>query len=398
MYQIPLVLLFVSLFYFRALLSISIGLMAIASIYLIVKGESHFNQAHNGQKWTMGLLTILFLLVILQVFQLGPTTFWLNQLMMKLPIVIIPLYLLTTGITIPKSEEAFTVLFAVVVLTAIVSVVNYWMNFAHYNALLLESKHIPIIGGSHHIYFGIFMTLCFWLGVYYSYFGRFRVFWLVGCVVLTLCMHILVSRTGLLAFYLSGFAFFAWFIWHFRMEKRVLWLAVLALSLPIIAFQVSGSLRNKIANSYEDFEAVRSGEDINYKSLAMRVEAWKTTTDVIRKNTWLGVGSEAFEHEMQNQYEVNESPLYPENRIGPHNQFLESGAKYGIIAILVLLALFIVSIKHWHGNPFLMLITVVFLFVFLIESLLERQLGMIAFTLFFMLAFSARGLEKRRKT
>jgi len=372
--------------------------MAVVSIYLIATGESRFTQAHIGQKRSIGLLTILFILVILQIFHAGPTSFWLNQLMMKLPIVVIPLYLLTTGITIPKSEKTFTILFTVVVVTAVISVVNYWMNFAYYNALLLESKHVPIIGGSHHIYFGIFMTLCFWLGVYYSYFGMYKAFWLAGCVILTLSMHILVSRTGLLAFYLSGFAFFAWFIWHYRMEKKVLWLAVLALSLPIIAFQVSGSLRNKIANSYEDFEAVRSGEDINFKSLAMRVEAWKTTVDVIKKHTWLGVGSEAFDLEMQNQYQLNDSPLYPENRIGPHNQFLESGAKYGLIAVFVLLTLFFVSVKHWHGNPFLMLITVVFAFVFLIESLLERQLGMIAFTLFFVLAFSASGLEKRQKT
>jgi O-antigen ligase len=392
--RLPLILLFVSLFYVRSLVSISIGLMGLVALWLTIKNGFLFKDLISGQKQIFIALLALFTLVILQVFKMGVSYFWLNELLTKLPLIIIPWYILTIGLSMRHDEKYLLLLFSVVILTAILSVGNYAMNYTEINLLLLQSKHVPVAGGSHHIYFGIFMTLCFWLGVYYVYFGQYRKVWLLGAVMLLFCMHVLVSRTGLLAFYLSAICFAGWLIWRYRKDRRVLWLTIVTLLLPILAFQFSGSLQNKVTNSLEDLKAVRSGEDINYKSLAMRMEAWKTTFDIIKQHPVLGTGSKNFEEEMQEQYSLNRTPLLLENRIGPHNQFLESGAKYGIVSILLLLIIFIVSVMNWRGNSFLMLVTIVFLFVIQFESLLERQLGMVAFTLFYMLSFTASGVSE----
>ena len=57
----------------------------------------------------------------------------------------------------------------------------------------------------------------------------------------------------------------------------------------------------------------------------------------IIKNNPFGVGAKAQKQVIQETYVKENTPLDIENRVGPHNQFLEFGVKYGWIGIFLLI-------------------------------------------------------------
>ena len=62
----------------------------------------------------------------------------------------------------------------------------------------------------------------------------------------------------------------------------------------------------------------------------MRLEAWKTASAAIAQHPLTGVGPGDVNIAMQAQYEAEGSVLWEENRIPPHNQFLENMLASGI--------------------------------------------------------------------
>ena len=148
------------------------------------------------------------------------------------------------------------------------------------------------------------------------------------------------------------------------------------------AYSCSHSLRNKITNSLEDINSWGLSEEINHKSMAMRIEAYKASAAVIWSHP-LGVGANNQDAHMEEGYTAINSPLWQENRIGPHNQLLEYGVKYGWLGVAVVL-LFVISLfsignkKSYIHFTFVVLLTVSLQF----ESLLERQTSLYFIALF----------------
>ena len=91
-------------------------------------------------------------------------------------------------------------------------------------------------------------------------------------------------------------------------------------------------------------------------------------------------------------YVKKNTPLDLENRIGPHNQFLDYGMKFGWIGIGILLIFFISLIPLIQNASFPMLgISVVFLVALFFESLFERQTSIFTFCMFIPLFYSLFG-------
>jgi O-antigen ligase len=103
----------------------------------------------------------------------------------------------------------------------------------------------------------------------------------------------------------------------------------------------------------------------------------------------LGVGANAQEDVLQATYIDQKTPLDEENRVGPHNQFLEFGVKYGWVG-MILLAIFFISLIpaiRQSSFPLVGVITIIFASLFF-ESLLERQTSIFLFSFFIPLGIS----------
>lgn len=282
--------------------------------------------------------------------------------------------------TFKKAKEHLTLLFLVfsviVLIINIIAVSNYLLNKEYFDEMLLQSKHIPILR-MHHIHFGI-LNAIFILGlaglVYLKKVtGLQKKLTIAMLLLITIACHILSSRTGLISLY-SGVLMVLLVLVFKHKSLKLLFAGLFSIAIIIgSAYFISTSFRSKIANSLEDFRSWDQGEEINYKSMAMRVEAYKTSAYVLSEHAF-GVGAEAQEAAMQEAYTARNTVLFKQNRVGPHNQFLEYGVKFGWLGILFLFFYFASVFRMSLATDFPYLGIVVIIFVSTqFESLLERQ-------------------------
>ncbi len=323
-----------------------------------------------------------------------------DTLVSKLLLVVGFIALLSSSFLVFDAKKNHLILFSLVIsgivfVINIYAITNYLVHKAHYDALLLQSKSIPI-PNMHHIHFGIINACILFLllgllvqkkipKIWHRNLAKFML------VVIAISFHILSSRTGLLSFYVGAFVS----VIAYSIQKRsysILLYSFLSIIITLgLSVQYSDSFRNKIKNSLEDYNSWGKGDEINHKSMGMRIEASTMAIHVIKAYPF-GVGIEKKEQALQAMYVKKNTPLDLENRIGPHNQFLDYGMKFGWIGIGILLIFFISLIPLIQNASFPMLgISVVFLVALFFESLFERQTSIFTFCMFIPLFYSLFG-------
>ena len=291
------------------------------------------------------------------------------------------------------------ILSSVVSLVNILAITNYFLNKEFYDALLLQSKSIPI-PNMHHIHFGIInaCVIALLIGILLTkkLKGKIQFNFAIGLLLISfISFHILSSRTGLLSFYVGLLVSLVWYTIQKKSFKAlIIGFIIIILSLSL-AYSFSDSFKNKIQNSVEDYNSWGKGDEINHKSMAMRMEASKMCIQIIRNNPF-GVGAQAQKQVIQETYVKENTPLDVENRVGPHNQFLEFGVKYGWIGIILLMLFFVCLIPLIRSSsfPLITIIGIVFTSLFF-ESSLERQTSIYIFSLFIALSTSLFRLDEK---
>ncbi|MDG1756355.1 MAG: O-antigen ligase family protein [Bacteroidia bacterium] len=279
----------------------------------------------------------------------------------------------------------------VVAIINVIALSNYFLNMDFYNVLLLQSKSIPI-PNMHHIHFGIINACVIAIlgGLIVTQKLKKTQKNLITFLVIFIIIsfHVLSSRTGLLSFYFGVVASLIAYAFQKKSYKELIFGFLLILVSISMSYYFSTSFRNKIENSIEDYNSWGKGDEMNFKSMAMRIEASKMCVKIIGEYP-LGVGVKAQEQVLQATYVKEDTPLDIENRVGPHNQFLEFGVKYGWIGIILLVLFFIslIPVIKQSSFPLVAVITIILISLFF-ESLLERQTGIFLFSLFIPLGIS----------
>ena len=384
----------------RALISLGTVALFVTSIFIFI----HFSQTQKAHftspiYWVPLVFFLLNFTVLFRIYNN-------NDLAKDFEISV--LWLIITfgiGVLIQKISNYHylfirTVLFVVVGVIGLLSVINYLMHQEEINQLLLQSKHIPIVGGMHHIYFGILNALLVLTKIaeWITSTNREKNMRLrvedICTILIFISLHILSSRTGLYAFYLViPLLILVALIFNFSYYKKLYWLVVPIVIMPIISYSFFPSFKNKIVNTTEDLQATKEGGDeVNFKSMGMRLEAWKNAISLIKQKPLIGHGAGNVESAMQQEYILSDSDLLKENRIGPHNQFFEFAIKFGISGMLLLLFLFFwLTLYAFRTKNLILLGLISFIFVTLcLESVLERQQGVILFSLIYFLALPLR--------
>lgn len=241
-----------------------------------------------------------------------------------------------------------------------------------------SSKFIE--SGINHIYFSILQVIGFWLLIIFRKSIRYSALYLL--IVLT-TLHWFFARTGLLAFYCSvGFYLFSQLAKLKISKKRLALMVASALIVFAIGSQLPG-IRDRIENMQQDLKALQiGGDEINHRSFAMRWEAWKNAWWLIRSSPIIGVGLGDAEAEMQKAYELRNSSLYQENRIPPHNQYLETTLVLGILGFILLIAIVWITLQQCKASAFAQALAMALFAGMLMESILQTQLGVTMFAVF----------------
>jgi O-antigen ligase len=315
-----------------------------------------------------------------------------RKFILKLPIALMPLLFISfKKLTLRHLSIVVLVFVFFVYLTGTISSVVYLQNKEYFDDLILQAKPIPILFGYgiYHIQFSVLNALSVLVGFYFAiknysklpFFISFSL--LLFSSVNLLNLHILSARTGLFGFYLSLFVMVSFYgvkVWETSKKKFLLGL-LLFLFLPVIFVFISPSLQNRIKNTNEDLQTITENLNPNDKSVAMRVEAWKTALTLLKNNP-LGIGLGNVEEQMQFQYEKNKTLLTEQNRKNPHNQFLETALQMGIQGLFVFLVLLFLYFRYYANSPIGFAILSLFIFSFLVESMLERQVSIASWVFF----------------
>ena len=388
--------------------SLSPALISISFIGLSIIGLLQFKfREFSKFEIIISLLFVLFFLSSAASFLYSQNTEEASRkLILKLPILCFPLVFNALK-KIDSKHFVSIVLIGLyaMYLPAIVSVYNYLSNKTLFDQLILESKPLPIeFGyGIYHIQFSILLAISIVFAVYLLLQrNKWNLSKINVAIISTIgianfiFLHILSARTGLLAMYIGLLIILLPVVLKLPFRNKIIALS-LGVTLPLMMFAISSSLRNRVSNSLADFEVAWNGKDANDYSFAMRVQAWKNAIQVIKKNPLLGIGIGDADKELQYNFAQMNSSITPANRKNPHFQFLETASQSGLISASLYLLIVIVSIFGQSNKNYLLASMALLLFLAsCFESILERQASVVAFSAFMALslAFGKKNLKE----
>ncbi len=264
--------------------------------------------------------------------------------------------------------------------------------FRHKEAIeesILRSKTQSAITGVGHIYFSVMLAFTALYGLEVAFaptcrFGRAGR-WAAGvaAVVCVVTLHLLAYRTGLVALY--G-ALAVGVIRLVVVQRRFLVGGLLIVGLvaaPLVAYRTITSVERRVAQTNDDLNRFRSRQDINEYSLSQRLAAWYTAGTLVSQHWLLGVGPADVRQVMDEQYARESFGLRPENRILPHNQYLQHLLGGGIVALLLLLAMLGLPLvaEPTRTVPMVRNLMAVVGFGLFFDSMFEVQFGLNPFVL-----------------
>lgn len=374
----------------KALLSICTVALAFAAAWnWVTNGKPQLRpQESKTVLWMVGLFAIAAISGIWT----ENSDRWLTDIYEKIPLLLLPLaiYLLPR---FSKGEWRWirVIFLATQSVVAIATLIRFAFNYEEQMQRVAENSYIDIVGSISHIYFGVLLGWSAIIGIHLWLEIRkeWKPLYTIGILLLTLinavAVHILVSRTGLLSFYLGLLAFGSVWLWQVGRQKLLLVMVAGMVLTPIIAYYAIPSFGERVRVTIWDAEQYYYQTDLTDNSLSLRLLAWEASWGIIQSHPWLGVGMEDVGADMLEQYKIRGMESRGDNLLtNPHNQYLKQWAGAGIAGLLLLLLALFQPVWEFRRrmSPLVFSFAMTMAISMCFESLLERQIGMSVFVLF----------------
>ncbi len=224
--------------------------------------------------------------------------------------------------------------------------------------------------------------------------------WLL-MLLLALTLVFLASKLGILS-YLFSIPCILVVAWKKGILKTVFTMKLLAVLGIFVWFFLNDPISsNRLANSVKvATEEKVEQEGSQLESTRARKTSWSIAISEISKNPF-GVGTGDIQNHMDAKYRENGYELMAEHSLNVHNAFLQMALAQGWLALIWFLFSLAYPLRmiwrnsYWIYGFFLVLISV----NFLVESMLEKQSGVIFFAFFnAVFFFTMKGHSPRMKS
>lgn len=119
----------------------------------------------------------------------------------------------------------------------------------------------------------------------------------------------------------------------------------------------------------------------SWNGIAIRKAIWQCSLDPIRENLLIGVGTGDAQDELQKAYENHQFYFASRyNTYNAHNQYLQTLVASGVIGLIFLIISIVYPIIITKIDLYYTSIAICFLFIFLTESVLETNKGIVIFS------------------
>jgi O-antigen ligase len=367
----------ISLFASRGALTVSI-ILFVAFCFFHNNIKEHLKNFFSSP--LLWGISLLFLLPLISGLWSEDKKEWLNMVRIKLPLLVLPLAFASPFGFSQKQWRSLTVVFVLLVTAGTIwSMFHYLPNLDAVNEGYLRSKTMITPLENDHVRFswlvGIAVLFAGWL---WNKEEQKNISWLLVLVIiwLVIFLHILAARTGLLCFYISVLATVVWIIAKKAKPIYGISLLVLVMALPVAAWLILPTFRNKIKYFRYDFEYVKDAHYLPGGNDATRVISLKAGWNVMKDNAAKGTGFGDIFSKTGEWYQANYPRMQQQERILPSSEWLIYGVGTGIPGLLiftfVLLIPFFIRVKNkmlwWLLNGLIAL-------SFLFDIGLEVQFG-----------------------
>lgn len=338
------------------------------------------------------LFSSIFLLYIIGLFYGENLGFGVKNLIEKLSLLVFPLAFYFSKINFKNQLSSILVAFVEgCFVSGIISVVVSFLGFY----FALDTSLFFYANSSHFLhpsYFAMYANFAI-LIIYFNVIFRnpkasLKKVSLSFLLLLFFSILIILSasKTGVITLIITHFI--ALSFWMFIGKRYFKGLLVLTLISVIFTgvFSLSSTIQNRVN---EMVLVVFSGDTSSGSTTAARSEIWKISTKLISEKPFLGYGIGNETSALVKLYNENGFVNFAEKQLNAHNQFLQTSIAIGIVGGLVLLLVllfplyFSIRKHHYLYAGFIGLV----LFNFLTESMLERQAGVVFYSLFNALFF-----------
>lgn len=255
----------------------------------------------------------------------------------------------------------------------------------------------------HPSYYSMFILLSGFFN-WFAWRNRWNYFnlkWLVPITIYYLFIYFLcLSLAGLLFLMLFGGVLLARFIYR-KYGKKLFFLSLLVIptlfilslrSIPKYQLEINSTIRavKVFINNPQTVFVQRTHKTTGNEA---RLMMWVVSYETI-KNYPLGVGTGNLEDYLHKGLLQHGQGRLAQKNYNPHNQFLQTGAEIGLIGLLILVLFLFFTIQHAlrSKNYFLLVLCAVLIFNSFFESVLQRQSGIVFFSLVicFMVSYTWR--------
>lgn len=384
----------------KAALSIGSVLVLAGGIWQLASTGFRLRPAEHKLAMAMGSL---FLLSVIGFFVTENRAGWLDDLRIKLPILLVPI---SVSLCAPFSKKEIHGLLGVFVLTQlIVGGLSLFAAYSDYSQMfqrVSDNASVPVITGLNHIYFGPALGLAGLIGLSWGWRQsdkRLRIAFVTAGLLCAVFLHLFTSRTGFMAFY-AGIG--GWIMWLMIDRKAWLWgltAIVLIAAIPVLAYYTVPTFNKRVHVTTWDIEQFMErseggGEgDFTGLTVGLRFVAWKASYRIWQDAPVLGTGLGDMEQDLYKEYqEMGVVAKGKQLLRSSHNQYMEYLAGAGVVGVLWLLAILLLPLLYRPANSeaLLWIHTAMLAASCLSESFLERQVG-VAFYILFGLFFATLG-------
>ncbi|WP_230381469.1 MULTISPECIES: O-antigen ligase family protein [Myroides] len=245
-----------------------------------------------------------------------------------------------------------------------------------------------------HLAFVTSIIFYYFLQDYYRSSVLKRVTNLVCIIALIVLIFVINTRVALFLVFIDCFLIVFYFLkkstsFKFGLKQRILLISFVVLSLTGSIYTIAKVpyYKDKFSTftfGYMDkvgkLDEIQNPESKVYNSLALRLSVWKSVWAIYQEsNPLIGIGVSDFDQALYHHYEETEQSFLRKHELGPHNQYIESLAKFGILGLLSTLCFLILPFTLGYRMKFVLMMLFSFnmLFANLFDGYLYLFMGIV---------------------
>jgi O-antigen ligase len=372
----------VALFLSRSALSISmIVFVSTSLLHARIKDQLLFF-IRSPLLWGMSLL---FFLPLISGLWSEDRSSWLRIMVIKAPLFFMPLaFARPFGFSQKQWKWIAWLMITCVTAAAAWSLFHYIQNYSAVNEGYLRAKSLLTVLDNDRVRFSWLIAVSIFLcGMIMRQKNANKTEKMIVVslgIGLIVFLHVLSVRTGLISFYLLGFALFVWLITRQKIKSGVFLIAAICV-LPIAAYFIFPSFQNRVKYFRYEFSYFKKAAYLPGGNDVTRVISLKAGWDIMNAHPVTGTGLGDLDVETGKWYDSNYPELIKTDRIAPGSEWLIYGSVNGwpgflVFTFVMLLPFFISERKHLSW----IMLSIITAFSFLFDIGLEVQFGVFIYT------------------